>query len=389
MLVFQAFADKKKREEEEGRSEGERRFGMKIRKLQQFLAAYLDGAPIPADAAEVKEAFAAAEKFFSKEGLADELSTLTPGAQNAIKAGSFLWGYENAAKYLKNAMKLTEQKGISGIEEKSREVLGSVQNQASSQNERLRESEKIIWTFYNSALKDFQAQASSTEIMVEKLISGRETQQVPLSAKEAFASALEQKSVYPALLYCTNLLEIQRELEEEHQKQAAEMKKEELERLVGAQQEILAIPQEQKKDLRLAQEELRKKEAEPVTIPDTRQRNEEKLPVSQPELSLALKRHEELLREYEQAEKALEKTMEQLEAVRGNDSERIRAILDSYLPPAISQLLAGKKELVKRSALIKQLKKWLAFSRKGRTELAAMPLGRIAKLLSLSSLLKK
>jgi len=389
MFLLQVFAEKRKREEDSERDEDSKRFGMKLRKLQQFLAAHLEGAPIPADAIEVKEAFAAAEKLFIKDGLSDALSTLTPGAQNAIKAGSFLWGYENAAKYLKNAMKLAEQKGISGIEEKSREVLGSVQKQAAGQNERMRESEKIIWTFYNEALKDFQAQAAATEIMVEKLGSERELPQVPLSAKDAIASALGQQSVYPALIYCTNMLEIQRELEVEQQRQATEIKKGELERLVSAQQEIHAMSPDQKKDLRTAQEELRKKEAEPVVIPDTRQRNEEKLLVPQPELSLALKRHEELLREYEQAEKALEKTIEQLELVRSNDTERIKAIIDSSLPPSLSQLLTGKKELVKRSALIKQLKKWLAFARKGSSELAAMQPGRIAKLLSLSSLLKK
>jgi len=126
MFLLQVFAEKRKREEDSERDEDSKRFGMKLRKLQQFLAAHLEGAPIPADAIEVKEAFAAAEKLFIKDGLSDALSTLTPGAQNAIKAGSFLWGYENAAKYLKNAMKLAEQKGISGIEEKSREVLGSV-----------------------------------------------------------------------------------------------------------------------------------------------------------------------------------------------------------------------------------------------------------------------
>src|SRR3989344_363455 len=200
MFLLQVFAEKRKREEDSERDEDSKRFGMKLRKLQQFPAAHLEGAPIPADAIEVKEAFAAAEKLFIKDGLSDALSTLTPGAQNAIKAGSFLWGYENAAKYLKNAMKLAEQKGISGIEEKSREVLGSVQKQASDQNEQLRESEKIIWTFYNDALKDYQAQSSATEVMVEKLGQKHEAQQAPLSAKEAVSSAIEQQSQYPALL---------------------------------------------------------------------------------------------------------------------------------------------------------------------------------------------
>ena len=48
----------------------------------------------------------------------------------------------------------------------------------SNQNEQLRESEKIIWTFYNDALKDYQAQSSATEVMVEKLGQKHEAQQL-------------------------------------------------------------------------------------------------------------------------------------------------------------------------------------------------------------------
>lgn len=369
MLVFQMFADRKKREEDSEGGEEAKRFGMKLRKLQQFFESHLGAAPMPSGAAEVQQAFFAAEKFFSKQGLAGELSTLTPGAQNAIKAGSFLWGYENAAKYLKNAMKLAEQKGISGAEEKSREVLGSIQQQASGQNERLRESEKIIWTFYNDALKDFQSQASSTEVMVEKPGASRELSQAPLSAKEAVASALEQQSQHPALLYCSSTDAIRQGIDADRERQVAEAKRGELGKLVSAGQGIPAAQQAGRE----------KEEGKARLLPQGQQA----------ELQLALARREELLREYGEAERAIEKAIEQLELVKGNGPERPQQMAETSLPPSLARLLAGKKEPLKRAALIKQLKKWLAFARKGRSGLAAIPAGKMAKLLSLSSLLGK
>lgn len=51
--------------------------------------------------------------------VSDFVSTLTPGAQNAIRAASFAWGYENASKYVKNAMKLDEVKNADNADRKS------------------------------------------------------------------------------------------------------------------------------------------------------------------------------------------------------------------------------------------------------------------------------
>jgi len=46
-------------------------------------------------------------------------------------------------------------------------------------------------------------------------------------------------------------------------------------------------------------------------------------------------------------------------------------------------------ELNKRMSLQKQLKKWLVFCHKGRGELSRLQRGKMAKLLSLTQLLKK
>jgi hypothetical protein len=64
-------------------------------------------------------------------------------------------------------------------------------------------------------------------------------------------------------------------------------------------------------------------------------------------------------------------------------------LLETNLPPQLSQSLLRKKDFQSRVALQKQLKKWVAFCRKGKGEISNLPPGRIAKLLSLSSLLKK
>ena len=97
MLIFQVFADKKKKEDEDESERHDPRFGMRLRKVAKFLKAHLEGGEIPLEAAEVAAAVRQAEKYFEKNDLSEFMSTLTPGAQNAIYAGSFLWGYENAA----------------------------------------------------------------------------------------------------------------------------------------------------------------------------------------------------------------------------------------------------------------------------------------------------
>lgn len=373
MPIFQVYAGRKK-EDESGDERQDPRFGMKMRKVAKFLRAHLEGGEMPLEAAEVAAAVRQAEDYFGRNNLSGFMSTLTPGAQNAIYAGSFLWGYENAAKYLKNAMKMAEGKNMGSTEERSREVLSSVQQQALEQNERVRASDKIIWTYYNESLKDFQSEASKTEIMVDRAIIEREAEAVPMTAKDAIAKGLEEKSSYPALLYCTSMPQIQSELELQQSNAMAEMKKEEVARLVGQR----------------AQHKIPEAERAPISIvPDTVQDAGQKGAVSEAALSAALRRREEIIAEYERAELAIQKTSQELEAVRESDSARARELVEKGLPPYLPQILLSKRNMQRRVALQKQLKKWLALCGKGRAEISKTQPGRIAKLLSLSALLKK
>jgi len=122
MFIFQTYADKK---DSEGDHEENKRFGMKVGKSVDFLAAAM---------AMPDEQFAGAlvsiDKAFKARGISDFMGTLTPGAQNAIYASSFVWGYENAAKYVQNAMKLDEVKNAANEAERSKIVVESVQQQA-------------------------------------------------------------------------------------------------------------------------------------------------------------------------------------------------------------------------------------------------------------------
>ena len=85
MFIFQAQAEKK-----EGGSDTEenKRFGMKVGKSADFLAAAM---------AMPDEQFAGAltsiDRAFKARGISAFMNTLTPGAQNAIYASSFVWGY--------------------------------------------------------------------------------------------------------------------------------------------------------------------------------------------------------------------------------------------------------------------------------------------------------
>ncbi|MCX6773301.1 MAG: hypothetical protein NTV88_06075 [Candidatus Micrarchaeota archaeon] len=388
MLIFQVFAGKKKDDEEQTTEGHDPRFGIRLRKVAKFLKAHLEGGEMPLEAAEVATAVRQAQKYFERNNLSDFMTTLTPGAQNAIYAGSFLWGYENAAKYVKNAMKLVEAKNDSMLDT-SKEILKSVQGQASQQNELVRSSEKIIWTFYNESLKDFQKQVASTEIMVEK--PGIEQQTAPLTAKDAIAQSIEQNSSYPALLYCVSMKEIERELEEKRSDLLTEKKKEELVRLET--QQVVKIGEEEIAQIRVAQVALRKELNIIASMPDTKQKEEQLSPgvatVSEPALAASIKRHQELISEYARTECAIEETLSQLEIIRGNDEARIRATVDANLPPQLAQIILRKKELAKRIALQKQLKKWLVFCGKGKGEASKISRGKIAKLLSLTQLLKK
>src|SRR3989338_4867287 len=183
MLLFQTYAQRPR--EGEGEEEGSR-IGMKVRRRVRRSLLGTDE--------EIEAALSKIEKSFREEGISGFISTLTPGTQNAIYAASFVWGYENAAKYVKNAMKVEEVKNAADAVGKSRAVVESIQSQASGPAEKNRETSSFVWSFYNEDLKETQAQAGVTENLSQKEKAKAEEElekvRVPLSAQEAAAMAV-------------------------------------------------------------------------------------------------------------------------------------------------------------------------------------------------------
>ena len=156
MLVFQLQRQKKGEEE--------------LTAMQaQFLAAAAEGGlPLPSDPKEFASQISEIAKQFRDHGLSDFISTLTPGAQNAIYAASFAWGYENAARYVRSAMKLTEVKDAGDSEERSRALVENMVKQASSHSEKDSEISRAVWSFYNDDMKETQVQSARSETITNK-----------------------------------------------------------------------------------------------------------------------------------------------------------------------------------------------------------------------------
>jgi len=294
------------------------------------------------------------DKVFRKKGISEFLTTLTPGAQNAIYAASAAWGYENAAKYVKNSMKLEEVKNSIDSTERSKSVLESVTSQAQAEHsETSQETSKFVWGFYNEDMKETQAQAGKSEHITERQKAARQELVLPASAHSAVMSSIAENTNNPALLYCTSAQQV---AEDQRAAQLEAQKKEELARLV-------LLP-----GVKAASPPTHKVEAEPS--------------------SLVLSRREEVLAEYEKTEKQLEtaiKVLDQLETENREDMEKAA----SMLPKELSKLVMRKKSLLSsRKALRLQLVKWVTFCTDSRQAIKDMPGSRLLKLASLSTLLK-
>jgi len=357
MFIFQAQAEKK---EGDGEHEETKRFGMKVGKGADFLASAM---------AMPDEQFAGAlvsiEKTFRAKGISEFMGTLTPGAQNAIYASSFVWGYENAAKYVQNAMKLDEVKNAAGEAERSKAVVESVQQQASGETKN-KQGSTFAWGYYNEDMKQSQAQAGATETVTEKEKTREEIQQqsgivMPLSASEAVSMGILHGSASPELLYCSASGDAVMGM---HQKKEEEQRRERLERLEGirpGEPRIIALhPEEERLKAHSPQEVMREAE----------------------------KRQAELVSEHAEIERGLEAALGRLGAFRKDEAANARKIA-SMLPPELARaILSGRGRYAKRKALAKKLEGWLAFSRSRKGAVASLPLGRLLKLASLSSLLR-
>ncbi len=350
MFVCQAYADKKE-------GEDNKRMGVKIRKSADFLAAAMT---MPDE--QFASAIESLEREFRKQGVSKFMSTLTPGAQNAINASSFVWGYENAARYVQNAMKLDEVKNAANTEQRSKATVESVQQQAGAET-KVKETTTFAWGYYNDDMKQSQAVAGVSETVKEKEKTREEMQQqsgiiMPLNAAEAVSMGLSTSSSTPEMLYCSAAGEAVHERHLQEQEEQKRIRLERLEKAVPGEPRIIALTPEESR-IRVAQET--QKEAE--------------------------KRVEALIREHDGAEKQLEAALVKLDSVK-DEREAVKktaAMLPSELARAI---LSGKGKYAKRKVVKKKLLAWLAFSRSGKKVLSGLSLGKLLKIASLSSLFR-
>ncbi len=380
MLVFQLQRQKKG---EEGLTDMQK----------QFLAAAAEGGlPLPSGPKEFASQISEIAKQFRDHGLSDFISTLTPGAQNAIYAASFAWGYENAARYVRSAMKLSEVKDAGDSEERSRALVENMVKQASSHSEKDREVSRAVWGFYNEDMKETQVQTARSETVTERendeKVRAGQGMQMPQSAPEAVAMGVSGQSLSPVLLYCTAA---EQAIEQQQARRAEEQKRGEMAKLVsqgaaGREMAEKAAAEGKAASERAAAE---RKSLEEKLKADSMREELAQSGVSAEMAAIAMQRQQELLRELDKAEKEISRALLLLDRMKTDEEEKVRRMLSSTLSPSLSfLLLRGKKPVLRKLVVKRQLKQWLAFCSCARAELGAMPAGRLIKLLSISKLFR-
>ena len=359
MLVFQVYGQKR---DEDGDAISQSHMGVKVRHRK-----ISDEASLSVLSDEISSSMSASERIMKDKEIADFASTLTPGAQNAIRAASFAWGYENAARYVKNAMKLEEVKNAAGPAERSNAVVESIQSQA-GKNEKASETSKFVWGYYNEDMKEAQAQSSKSEAITQKSHAERreEIQVQPVTSAEAVAMGVAANSHVPSLLYCAGAYRAAEQMREE---QALEAKRLQLARLVTPYEERQKAEEE-------ARQKAEKEKAGQAGSELVEKANE-----------LALQRRGELSREYEKEEKQLREAIRALDSFSEDEKDKIKKIAAMLTQELSRFLLAHEKKLARRRALRAQLLRWVAFCRGSRKSLLGMPASRLLKLVSLSSIL--
>lgn len=360
MLVFQVYAEPEEKKRKPGDHPPDHLpFGMR---------APSDKEPsiLPMGEEHFVSVMASVEKSLSKREISTFMNTLTPGAQNAIYASSFVWGYENASRYLKNAMKLEEVKNAADSEERSKLVIENMTKQADAHTEKNVEGSTAVWSYYNEDMKEAQAISAKSETISQKEKIGdkekeKETQtQVPVNAHEAVGLSVVQESANPALIYCANA-------HEEIQKQQEAVKKDEMARLVE-EGKVRAVA-------------IGKDEARAVEKQEGRSRAHEAI-------DAALERRKELTQEYLEVEKELKAAVDRLDALARDDKENVDKVA-SMLPKELSVYLrARERQFAKRLLLRKQLVRWIASARSGRKAVLTLPLDKLKKMVGLSSLFR-
>ena len=350
MLVFQVYAEPSERKKKaEGGKEGQDAmpFGMRAVHSGEI------------DLLKMDEHFAAkvalAEKSLSKEDISEFMGSLTPGAQNAIHASAFIWGYENAARYLKNAMKLTEVKNAADSEERSKAVIESMQKQSEGNVEKSKDTNTFVWGYYNEDLKESQAVAGKSEALSqsEKHEEKEREEQIklPQTAEQAVGMSISNGNANPTLIYCAS---VHAEAEMHAAARVVEAKREQVRKLVAVE----------RKEGKKAEEREEKKD----------------------ETQLALERKEETEKEYLEVERKIVAAVDKLDLWGRDDRknvERVAAMLPSELA---RHLRANEARFAKRMALRRQLVRWLATSRRLRASISSLPLDKLSRLVKLSKL---
>jgi hypothetical protein len=365
MFLFQMYAEQKRA----GGDEDSMHMGVRIRAIHDFLSIHLGVEPAQG-LQKTESNLSSAEKAFKEKGVSQFMETLTPGAQNAIYAASFVWGYENAVKYLKNAMAVEEVKNAESPVEKSHAVVENITAQAQDHSEKFAETSKFVWSFYNEDLKETQAQVAKSETITEKSSHKGAEQQVisplavPMSSQEAVAASLSQGSHNPSVLYCTS---VEQAAEDSQEARIVVAKREQLSHLMDARQEEAKIVP-----------------ADKIKSASGKQADEK----LDEEVKIALQRRGEVVEEYEKAEKELKKAIDMLDDLSKDDKQAFQKATSALSPDLAKLIRARAPDLAKRKALRAQLVKWVAFCREGKDSLSKTPASRLLKLVSLSSLLK-
>ena len=351
MLLSQVYAEpERKRKRDTGGAETDEKrpdhlpFGMKTVHGKQIDLLNIDS--------YFASSMSNADPSLAKKDVEDFMSSLTPGAQSVIHAASFIWGYENAARYLKNTMKLSEVKNAADMENKSAAVVESLQKQAEAGNEKHSEMNSVVWGFYNDDMKETQALSSRSETL-SQLEKSHEKEhehahlmvQMPLSAQEAVGASVLQNSANPALVYCAGALA---EADNQMQAKLNEVKREELAKLEA---------------LRIDKKSIQVKDA----------------------TEIALIRREEVKDEYLKIEKELQAAVDKLDTLSRDEKKPLEKIANMLPSELRANLLANDLRFAKRVALRRKLMRWLTVARGLRRGITLVPKKKLKAILKLAS----
>ncbi|MCX8198174.1 MAG: hypothetical protein N3F07_03210 [Candidatus Micrarchaeota archaeon] len=352
MFLFQLQQAARKEEDEDSRSESH--VGMKIKRR---------GKGMPEDFMVLSEDSLASltlKNLLKDKEIDSFVSTLTPGAQNAIHAASFVWGYENALKSLKNAMKIDEVKNATDPIERSKAVIESMQSQL-GQLEKKSEVSKFVWSYYNEDLKEAQAHSAKTESITDKTLLAMQQPYLALNAQEAVCASLAMGTYAPALLYCAGSIDAAQQAAE------ARLKIEKRERMASLikQENVVPIGKEP-----VSEEQKAKEAAEEAS-------------------KIAMQRKEEIVKEWEKLEKDLQIAIKVLDKLSEQERDKVRKIA-GMLPRELANFLTiNQRAYPRKIALRLQLSSWLAFAQKSRSAFSSLTPSRLFKLASLSSIFKR